>query len=117
VVLNNGGYGAMRAFSQLMKSKDPPGIDLPLLDFIALAHGHGCNASRVSRAADLAPALREAFATPNPTLVEVIVDRTMQQLFRADWSSRQHALGAITYNRISNYQIVIICSGALSCIG
>jgi benzoylformate decarboxylase len=84
VVLNNGGYGAMRAFSQLMKSKDPPGIDLPLLDFIALARGHGCKASRVSRAADLAPALGEAFATPTPTLVEVVVDRTVQQLFRAD---------------------------------
>jgi benzoylformate decarboxylase len=84
VILNNGGYGAMRAFSHFMKSKDPPGIDLPLLDFVALAHGHGCKASRVTRAAELAPALRQAFATAAPTLVEVVVDRAVPRLFAAD---------------------------------
>jgi benzoylformate decarboxylase len=83
IVLNNGGYGAMRAFSQLMNSKDPPGIDLPLLDFVALARGQGCNACRVTQAADLAPALRESFATAAPTLVEVVVDRTIAPLYRA----------------------------------
>jgi benzoylformate decarboxylase len=84
VVLNNGGYGAMRAFSQLMKSKDPPGIDLPLLDFVALARGQGCNAYRVSRASELGPALRDALATASPTLVEVVVDRSIPRLFETD---------------------------------
>lgn len=83
VVLNNGGYGAMRAFSRLMNSQDPPGIDLPLLDFVALARGHGCGGRRVTRAEELAPALREAFATPRPILIEVVVDPAVQQLFRA----------------------------------
>jgi benzoylformate decarboxylase len=82
VVLNNGGYGAMRAFSQLMTSKAPPGIDLPLLDFLALARGHGCNGYRVTQAADLAPALRDAFATAAPVVVEVVVDRAVQPLYR-----------------------------------
>lgn len=84
VVLNNGGYGAMRAFSQLMKSPAPPGIDLPGLDFPALATGHGCVALRVQRAADLAPALAQAFASTTPTLVEVEVDRTVPGLYGLD---------------------------------
>lgn len=81
VVLNNGGYGAMRAFSHILKSKDPPGIEIPRLDFVALARGHGCEAHRVSRAADLAAVLQRAFATSAPTLVDVEVDRAVPRLF------------------------------------
>jgi benzoylformate decarboxylase len=84
VVLNNGGYGALRAFGQLMKFEDIPGIDLPSLDFVALARGHGCDACRVSRAADLEMTLHRAFATSSPSLVEVVVDRTVPSLFTAD---------------------------------
>ncbi|SDR37731.1 benzoylformate decarboxylase [Rhizobiales bacterium GAS113] len=96
VVLNNGGYGAMRAFSQLMRSSAPPridlpgidlpgidlpGIDLPGLDFPALAAGHGCAAIRVRRAEELAPALSRAFAGSGPVLVEVVVDRAVPGLY------------------------------------
>ncbi|MGO4666177.1 benzoylformate decarboxylase [Bosea sp. 2RAB26] len=84
VVLNNGGYGAMRAFSQLMKKAAPPGIDLPGLDFPALAAGHGCAGVRVERADDLAPALSEAFASAKPRLVEVLVDRAVPGLYGLD---------------------------------
>lgn len=84
VVLNNGGYGAMRAFSQLMNMAEPPGIDLPFLDFVALARGHGCEGYRVTHAVDLAPVLREAFSKATPTLVEVVVDSTIRQLFATD---------------------------------
>ena len=84
VVLNNGGYGALRAFSQLMKFEDIPGIDLPSLDFVALALGHGCNACRVSRAADIEMTLHRAFANSSPSLVEVVVDRTVPSLFTTD---------------------------------
>jgi benzoylformate decarboxylase len=84
VVLNNGGYGALRAFSQIMKFEDIPGIDLPSLDFVALALGHGCNACRVSRAADLEITLHRAFSNSSPSLVEVVVDRTVPPLFTVD---------------------------------
>jgi benzoylformate decarboxylase len=84
VVLNNGGYGAMRAFSEHMKSKNLPGMDLPLLDFVALARGQGCDACRVTRAADLASTLKGSLAAKLPTLVEVVLDRAFQPLFRAD---------------------------------
>ena len=47
VVMNNSGYGAMRAFSRIMQAHRPPGIDLPGLDFVALARGMGCPGKRV----------------------------------------------------------------------
>ena len=44
VVINNGGYGAMRSFSQTLKVKAPPGIDLPGIDSVQIAKGFGCAA-------------------------------------------------------------------------
>jgi benzoylformate decarboxylase len=81
VVVNNGGYGAMRAFSQVLKVKSPPGIDLPGLDFVSLAAGMGCPGVRVSRALDLAAALEEACRVPGPRLVEVVVDPAIPKLY------------------------------------
>lgn len=82
VVLNNGGYGAMRAFSKLLDIQNAPGIDIPLLDFTALAQGHGCLGRRVTRATELPAALREAFAESTPTVVDVTVDAAVPSLFR-----------------------------------
>ncbi len=84
VVLNNRGYGALRAFSEHLQIKNPPGMDLPMLDFVALAQGQGCGALRVTRAADLASALRRAFGEELPMLVEIAVDQAPQRLFRAN---------------------------------
>jgi benzoylformate decarboxylase len=81
VVVNNGGYGAMRAFSRVMKVKSPPGIDLPGLDFLSLAAGMGCPGMRVAGARDLAPALENAFRLPGPHLVEVLVDPAVPKLY------------------------------------
>src|SRR4029453_5054340 len=40
VVVNNAGYGAMRSFSQVMQVRNVPGLELPGIDFVKLAHGH-----------------------------------------------------------------------------
>ncbi len=83
IVLNNSGYGALKAFSQMMKTKDAPGLDLPGLDFLALAKGLGCSAVRVHSAKNLAPAIREALSAKSPTLIEVLVDSKVTDLYRA----------------------------------
>ena len=62
IVVNNGGYGAMRSFSRVLKVKSPPGIDLPGLEFSQLATGMGCPAVRVTCAPDLRSALVELFS-------------------------------------------------------
>ena len=81
VVLNNSGYGAMRSFSQVMQVRNVPGLDLPGIDFVKLAEGQGCQASRVSKAAELAPTLKRALAHDGTSLVEVIVDSAVPLLY------------------------------------
>jgi benzoylformate decarboxylase len=81
VIMNNSGYGAMRAFSQLMQAHRPPGIDLPGLDFVALARGMGCPERRVTDAGDVDAILTEALASSGPALVDIAVDDATIDLF------------------------------------
>jgi thiamine pyrophosphate-dependent acetolactate synthase large subunit-like protein len=50
------------------------GMRYPGADFAAVARGFGCMALRVETLDQLLPALREAFATPGPVLLDVAVD-------------------------------------------
>lgn len=81
IVFNNRGYGALKAFSQMMHTRNAPGLDLPGLDFVAIGKGFGCTACRVDAANGLALALREALAAKSPTLVEVVVDSRIAGLY------------------------------------
>jgi benzoylformate decarboxylase len=81
VVINNGGYGAMRSIGQSMQVRDVPGIDLPGLDFVQIARGMGCPAIRVTDPALLDDALREACNAEGPMLVEVVVDAAIPTLY------------------------------------
>ncbi len=49
------------------------GIDRPLLDWVALARGHGLEASRVDDLGSLAAALHRALAEQGPRLIEVVI--------------------------------------------
>ncbi|MFN5155441.1 MAG: benzoylformate decarboxylase [Betaproteobacteria bacterium] len=74
LILNNRRYGALQGFAPHFGfAPDAPlvGTDLPALDFVALAAGHGLPASRVSDGAGLAGALRQALAADGPVLLEV----------------------------------------------
>jgi benzoylformate decarboxylase len=81
VVINNAGYGAMRSFSQVMQVRNVPGLDLPGIDFVRIAEGMGCDAVRVSRSSDLAPALTRALSHDGISLIEVIVDSSVPLLY------------------------------------
>jgi benzoylformate decarboxylase len=81
VVLNNSGYGAMRSFSQVMQVRNVPGLDLPDIDFVKIAQGLGCNAVRVSKASELAPALKRGLAHDGTSLIEVMVDSAVPLLY------------------------------------
>lgn len=74
LVLNNAGYGAMRAFSAILNSTAVPGIDLPGIDFVTLAAGLGCPGVRVQEASALAEALTRSIGGDGPFLVEIAVD-------------------------------------------
>jgi benzoylformate decarboxylase len=81
VVINNQGYGAMRSFSQVMQVRNVPGLELPGLDFVKIAQGMGCDAARVSQAAELAPALKRGLAHAGASLIEVMVDSAVPLLY------------------------------------
>lgn len=73
VIVNNGGYSALKFFSRRFGIAAPVGTELPGIDFVQLARGLGCEGRRVTRAADLHAALRDALGATLPTLVEVQV--------------------------------------------
>jgi benzoylformate decarboxylase len=81
VVINNSGYGAMRSFSQVMQVRNVPGLELPGIDFVKLAEGMGCDAVRVTKAAELGAALTRALAFEGTSLVEVAVDSAVPLLY------------------------------------
>jgi benzoylformate decarboxylase len=73
IIVNNARYEALHHFSKRFGLSHPVGTDLPGIDFVLLAKAQGCDALRVTRAAELEPALRRALAAPGPMLVEVVV--------------------------------------------
>lgn len=83
VVLNNGGYGAMRAFSRVMGLQGAPGIDINGLDFSALAAGHGCEGVRVETAQAFADAFAHALRSDRPWVIDAAVDQSFGELYTA----------------------------------
>jgi benzoylformate decarboxylase len=81
VVINNAGYGAMRSFSQVMQVRNVPGLDLPGIDFVQIAQGLGCDAVRVGKSSELAPALKRGLGHDGVSLIEVMVDSVVPLLY------------------------------------
>lgn len=73
IVVNNGRYEALRHFSARFNIQRPVGTELPGIDFVQLANAQGCEGLRVTQAAQLVPALRQALAANGPVLVDVLV--------------------------------------------
>jgi benzoylformate decarboxylase len=85
VVLRNGHYAILKAFAAFERvGERVPGLEIPDLDIVQLARGHGCEGRRVQRAADLEDALRAAFAdawrSKAPIVVEVEIEREVPPL-------------------------------------
>jgi benzoylformate decarboxylase len=64
-----------------MQVRNVPGLDLPGIDFVAIAQGMGCDAVRVSKADELGPALARGLAHDGTSLIEVMVDAAVQVLY------------------------------------
>jgi benzoylformate decarboxylase len=76
VIANNRGYRIIKErLVSFRKSDQFTGMDIrePELDFVALARSMGLTARRVAEPHDIAPALREAFASGKPNLLDVRV--------------------------------------------
>lgn len=76
IVLKNGTYGALRWFSELLNTPDVPGVNVPGIDFVSLAHGYGVEARTAENEGDFIDALAEAVASRKPCLIEVCTNLT-----------------------------------------
>ena len=80
VIANNGGYRIIKQRLRAFHGSDHfVGMDFddPKIDFTALARSLGMPAQRIADADALPVALRDAFNTPGPKLLEVMVDGTV----------------------------------------
>lgn len=71
IILKNGTYGALRWFADVLQVQDVPGLDVPGIDFCALARGYGVRAVHANTPDQLRDALVEALAGQGPVLIEV----------------------------------------------
>jgi benzoylformate decarboxylase len=74
VVVNNGRYAILESAARFAGIDGLPSMELPGLDFLALAASCGCRAVRVSEPTQLPGALAEAVGAGEPMLIDVVVD-------------------------------------------
>jgi len=74
VVLRNGTYGALRWFSGVLGTPDVPGMDIPGLDFTAIAQGYGVPAVAAGGLDELRAQLKTS--TAGPRLIQVDTELT-----------------------------------------
>jgi benzoylformate decarboxylase len=80
IVPRNGAYNILKAFAHQLDTPGVPGLDLPGIDFVALAKGYGVTAERISKPSDLSDALRKGMASSVPHLIEVEIDPAVPPL-------------------------------------
>lgn len=83
IVVNNGRYAILESVAAFGELEGVPSLELPGVDFLAMAASYGCAARRVSDAGELRQALETAVAAAEPRLVEVAIDPTVPPLLPA----------------------------------
>lgn len=71
IILKNGTYGALRGFARHMQVDDAPGLDVPAIDFCAVAQGYGVQALCADTQESLATAITKGLSMDEPLLIEV----------------------------------------------
>ncbi|KQB51761.1 hypothetical protein AQS70_16825, partial [Pseudomonas endophytica] len=80
VVPRNGQYGILKSFAVLEQTPNVPGLDLPGLDFVALATGYGAYGVRANTLDEVREVCSKAFNRKGPTVLEVPVQATIPPL-------------------------------------
>ncbi len=83
IVVNNGGYSILKSYAKANHPSvvDAEFLDLPGLDVERIARAYGMPATTVEAPAALDRALIEAREADGPSLVNVVMDRTVPDLF------------------------------------
>ncbi|MGH3605702.1 MAG: thiamine pyrophosphate-dependent enzyme [Pseudonocardiaceae bacterium] len=71
VIMRNEEYAILKSFALLEQAPGVPGLDLPGMDFVSIAKGYGCDATRVTDLDALKAAAAKAWTKDVPTVLEV----------------------------------------------
>jgi benzoylformate decarboxylase len=71
VIMKNGTYGALRWFAGVLGAENVPGLDVPGIDFVAIAKGYGLTTYAAATDEEFTAALKAAIAAGQPALIEV----------------------------------------------
>lgn len=71
LIMNNGTYGALRWFSNVLGVSNVPGIDIPNIDFCDLAKGYGVRSLKAESSRELRDHLKTSLDLDSPVLIEV----------------------------------------------
>ncbi len=80
VVVNNARYAILESVAEFSGLGGLPSLEVPGVDFVALARSFGCHATRVADPHELRGVLMAAVSDDSPWLVEVVVDATVSPL-------------------------------------
>ena len=87
IVLRNGDYSALKSFCDFTNvGRNVHGMDITGIDIAKIAEGYGLASSKVEEPEQLEPALKAAFATQGPFLVDVRVASGGQKCMGMDQS-------------------------------
>ncbi len=73
IILNNGGYGALKGMADTIHAERVAGVEIGHVDFVAIAEAQGVRAGRCAKCTELAGKLREFLAMKGPRLMEVVI--------------------------------------------
>jgi benzoylformate decarboxylase len=80
VFVNNHEYAILKSFERFLHLRGAPGLDLPGVDFAALARGYGLPYRHIGAPDEIQPGLAGAFAAGVPNVVEIEIDPLVPEL-------------------------------------
>jgi len=87
IVLRNSDYSALKSFCEFTKvGRNVHGMDIPGIDIAKIAEGYGMTSKRVEEPGELEAALRVAFASQTPYLLDVRVAEGSRKCMGMDQS-------------------------------
>ena len=80
IVPVNREYGILKSFAENQNTPNVPGLDIPDLDYVALAKGYGCIGKHANNLDELATYCKEALKESIPTIIEVPITKSIPDL-------------------------------------
>ena len=81
IVPVNREYGILKSFAENQVTPNVPGLDIPDLDYVALAKGYGCIGKHAKNLDELSLCCEEALKESIPTIIEVPISKGIPNLF------------------------------------